>query len=143
MRIYALMQGSRPGSVWGVPVAEREDKRMDDLVTQVNQGFARVDGEIKDLRGEIRVLRGEMKTEIHGLRSEMRTEIQGLRGEMKAEIQGLHGEIDGVRNELRAEMHQGFERIDRRFDRLHHWAVAVVVAMLGLIGSNVLQSLAG
>lgn len=54
-------------------MAERTDKRMDDLVRQVNADFARTDLKIIELRTEINALRTEM---YRGLR-DVRTEARG------------------------------------------------------------------
>ena len=36
------------------------DERLDDLNGRVSEGFARLDGDIRELRGDIKDLRGEM-----------------------------------------------------------------------------------
>ena len=43
------------------------DERLDDLATAMREGFARVDTDLRDLRGEI----GDVRREIGGLRGEI------------------------------------------------------------------------
>jgi hypothetical protein len=50
------------------------DQRLDDLSKRMGAGFARVDAELRELRGEIGGLRGE----IGGLRSELGGRIDAL-----------------------------------------------------------------
>lgn len=54
------------------------EERLDDLATSMREGFARLDQDFRDLRGEIASLRTEMREEIGGVRGE----IAGVRGEI-------------------------------------------------------------
>jgi chromosome segregation ATPase len=126
---------------------------MDDLADQVKDGFARADGEFKDVRAEIRGLRGEVAEgfarvdgEFKDVRGEVANGFARVDGEfrdVRADIRAVRGEIGTLRTELKDEMDKGFERIDKRFDRLHHWAVAIAVALLGLTGANFVQGMGG
>ncbi len=69
------------------------DERMDDLNRRVENGFNRVDADLREIRTEIGGLRGEFHTEIGGLRGQFHTEIGGLRGQFHTEIGGLRGEF--------------------------------------------------
>jgi hypothetical protein len=127
-------------------VAEREDKRLDDLVTQVNHGFARVDGEIAAMRVEIRDTRVELRAEMQDGFARVDAQIARVDGEIGA----LRTEIGDTRVELRAEMQDGFarvdkqfERVDKQFERIHRWAVALAVATLGILGTNLVQGFGG
>jgi hypothetical protein len=62
------------------------DERMDDLNRRVENGFNRVDADLREIRAEIGGLRGETKSEIGGLRGE----IGSLRSELHTEIGSLH-----------------------------------------------------
>ncbi len=53
------------------------DERLDDR-------FDHIDGELRELRTDVRELRVELRSEIGGLREEIRSEIGGLRGEIDA-----------------------------------------------------------
>jgi hypothetical protein len=66
------------------------DRRLDDLNHKVDQGFERVDTDIRELRAESRA-------EFTALRSEMRSESSALRVEVKA----------------------GFDAINQHFEALH------------------------
>ncbi|HEX2358635.1 MAG TPA: hypothetical protein VHH72_02330 [Solirubrobacterales bacterium] len=55
------------------------DERLDDLAEAMRSGFARVDGDIRDLRGEVGALRTELRSEMGMLRSELGGQIEGLR----------------------------------------------------------------
>ena len=62
------------------------DERLDDLAEAMRTGFARVDQDIRDLRGEMHTgltdLRAEMHTGLTDLRTEMHTGLTDLRTEM-------------------------------------------------------------
>jgi hypothetical protein len=45
------------------------EERLDDLATNMREGFARVDNDIRDLRGEIGALRAEMNEGFKDLRN--------------------------------------------------------------------------
>jgi hypothetical protein len=73
-----------------VPREKWTDERLDDLNKKVDkgfeemrEGFARVDGEIKGIRRE-------MKVEMTDLRREMKVEMTDLRREMKGGFEGLY-----------------------------------------------------
>ena len=59
------------------------DERLDDLAEAMRTGFARVDQDIRDLRGEMHTgltdLRTEMHTGLTDLRTEMNTGFADLR----------------------------------------------------------------
>jgi hypothetical protein len=44
------------------------DQRLDDLARRMDAGFQRVDADIRELRGEVVALRGELRGEIDALR---------------------------------------------------------------------------
>jgi len=56
------------------------DKRLDDLAEGMRSGFARVDRDIRDLRGEI----GNLRTETREGFQHVRGEINDLRTEFRA-----------------------------------------------------------
>lgn len=58
------------------------EERLDDLATSMREGFARVDNDIRDLRGEIAALRTELHGEIGALRTELTAQIDSLRQTM-------------------------------------------------------------
>lgn len=45
------------------------DERLDDLADSIRNGFARLDQDMRDVRGEISALRGEMQQEFSSLRT--------------------------------------------------------------------------
>ena len=65
------------------------DERLDDLSRGMEAGFARVDRDIRELRGEIGTLRGELRGDIGELRGELRGDIEELRGELRGDIEEL------------------------------------------------------
>jgi uncharacterized coiled-coil DUF342 family protein len=83
------------------------DERLDELNKKVDDGFARVENDIRELRSE-------MKSEIGGLRSELKSEMKS---------QG-----DGLRNEMR-ELNARFDSLNRT---LIGGAAAIVAALIGV-----------
>ena len=80
------------------------DDRLDDLAEAIRSGFDRVDRDIRDLRGEILGVRGE----VHGVRTDLRSEVHGVRTDLRSEVHGvrtdLRSEISNTRAELKAEL---------------------------------------
>lgn len=102
-----------------VVMAPREkwtDERLDDLNEKVDKGFERTERAI-----------AETKAEIAKTQTEMREGFVRVDGEIK---------------ELRREMYTGFDKMNDRFDRLSQiligGAIAIVVALIGLIGVTAL-----
>lgn len=86
------------------------DQRLDDLSKRVDDGFARIDGDIRELRAQV-------KAQGDSLRKEIKSQSDGLRAEMNA--QG---------DSLRAEMNARFDAANRN---LIAFAVAIVAAVIG------------
>ena len=133
------------------------DDRMDDLVKRMDDGFAQVHGDIKELRREVGSTREELSAEILSVREEvgslsndlraeigsvatdLRAEIKSVARELRTEIksgdQALRTEIDG----LRAEMNQHFSALNRRFDLFQATLLAAVLAgLIGILASHLL-----
>ena len=62
------------------------DERLDDLSKTMNSRFDRVDGDIRELRTEVRTLRTELRDEFHN-------EIGGLRVELGGRIDRLEARM--------------------------------------------------
>ena len=56
------------------PPENETERRLDELNLKAAAGFARLDNDVRELRGEIKALRTELKGEIQ----ELRTEIASL-----------------------------------------------------------------
>ncbi|WP_419949843.1 hypothetical protein [Candidatus Palauibacter sp.] len=82
----------------------------------------KLNGEMKELRGEIGSVRDGLRSEMQGLREDLRGEILGVRDELRKEIRGvrdeLRGEIVEVRNELRAAEGRLTDRVARLEDKV-------------------------
>jgi len=93
------------------------DDRLDDLNQRVNDGFARVEGDIRGLQVEVKKqgesLRAEMSTrlgetearlekKIDGVKGDLETKIDGVKGDLETKIDGVKGDtkIDGVKGDL-------------------------------------------
>lgn len=74
---------------------QQEDDRLAGLEKKVDEGFVRVDKDIRELRAEMSGLRSEM-TGIRGEVSELRGETAGLRGEMNSMRSEIHMRLDGL-----------------------------------------------
>ena len=70
------------------------NERLDDLATSMREGFARVDTDIRDLRGEIGTLRGEMNEGFKQLRGEI-SEVRSDVADLRAELRGVMYRIGG------------------------------------------------
>jgi hypothetical protein len=92
--------------------ASPTEKRLDDLNHKVDQGFERVETEIRSLRAESRGEFSSLREGIKGLATGLPEEIRG------AET-GLRSEIKEESLALRAEMKAGFDAMDGRFERMH------------------------
>jgi hypothetical protein len=131
------------------------DDRMDDLCKRVDDGFAQVHGDIKDVRRELGSTREELRAEIGLVREELRGEIGSLREEIGSTRNELHGalskevgsvqrrldsEAGSLRGEmvaLRAEFNQGFVALNHRLDTLQVTLVAALLTgIISLIASQ-------
>ena len=97
------------------------DERLDDLANRMDAGFARIGGEIRELRLEIGVLRTETRTESRSLRTELKGDIAELRTELKGDIAELRAEVKGDIEALRAVMVR--------------FGIAIVVCLVGMIAT--------
>jgi predicted nucleic acid-binding Zn-ribbon protein len=98
------------------------------------------DERLDDLKGEVATLRTEMRDEFRAVREEMRDEFRAVRAEMRAEFRAVRDEMKtefrAVREEigsLRQEMHAGFDSLHRP---MIQFGGIVIVALIGLIGSQ-------
>jgi chromosome segregation ATPase len=98
------------------------DDRLDDLNKRVDDGFARVEGDIRELRFEVKTqgesLRAEMggrfekagtsldKTEktlegkIDGTKVDLEKKIDGTKVDLEKKIDGVKADLDGVKGDL-------------------------------------------
>jgi len=117
------------------------DERLDDLSRKVDEGFARIDADIRELRVEIGSMRKEnqqeflrLRGEIKGVGDELGGEIKregiALRGEIKREGIALRGEIKREVGALRAEMNARFDTMNRNF------LAGLIAVIAAIIGSN-------
>jgi hypothetical protein len=104
------------------------DQRLDDLNKKVDNGFARIDADLRELRAEISGMRKENQQEFLKLRDEIKGEGFTLRGEIKGEGLALRGEIKNEVGGLRAEMNARFDAMNRNFLA---GLIAVIAAVLG------------
>lgn len=70
---------------------------------------------------------------------ELRKEINGSFGELRSEIAEMRSEMVGGLAEMRSSFDRRFEKVDDRFERLIHallaGAIAIAVALIGVIGA--------
>lgn len=99
------------------------DERLDDLKGQMNERFDRVEGDIKELRGDIKGLReGDIK--------ELRGDIAGLReGEMKE----LRGEVKGLREGDIKELRGGINQLNTDMQAMQRAMVHGTIAICGIM----------
>lgn len=87
------------------------------------------DERLDDLKGEVATLRTEMRDEFRAVRAEMRTEFRAVRDEMRIEFRAVRDEIGS----LGQEMHAGFDSLHRT---MIQFGGIIIVALIGLIGSQ-------
>jgi hypothetical protein len=108
------------------------DERLDDLGRKVDEGFARIDADIRELRVDISGMRKENQQEFLKLRGEIKSEGAVLRGEIKSEGAALRAEIKSEVGGLRAEMNARFDAMNRNF------LAGLIAVIAAIIGSNAL-----
>jgi chromosome segregation ATPase len=136
-RYAMIMAVMMPRETW-------TDERLDDLSKKVDDGFARLDGDIRELRAEVKAqgdsLRGEIKSQGETLRAEIKTQGETLRGEMNDLRSEMNARFDatlGSTNERFESINARFESINARFDALNRNLLAVAAAIIAaVIGSN-------
>jgi hypothetical protein len=103
------------------------DQRLDDMARRIDDGFNRVDQ-------DLRALRAETKNEIGALRVEMKNEIGAQRSEMKNEIGAQRSETRDEIGTLRGEMSAGFGALNRTMLQLGGgMIVTFVVGFAGIL----------
>jgi hypothetical protein len=102
------------------------DDRLDDLNTRIDQGFSRVEAEIRGVRTE-------MRTEFAAIRGETEEESSSVRADMKEEFASVRQEM----KEGFALMEKRFERMDERFDgfqqTINRFGAGIIIALLGVL----------
>jgi hypothetical protein len=107
--------------------APTAEQRLDELSKCVDRGFDGVEGDIRELRTEIKAVDEGLRGEIKGLRSEMRSGEASMRSEIKS------GD-----DALRAEMGQGFAAMGARFDSLHRMVIVLPASALTTIAAAII-----
>ena len=109
---------------------EWTDERLDDLTGHMNQGFERLDRDLREVRAEIKALRSELRAEIAATGRDSRVETATLGAELRAEMATLG-------SELRAEMDVRFARVDARFDSLQRMLLGgYLTAVLAFVATQ-------
>jgi hypothetical protein len=126
------------------------DARMDDLSCKVDElgrrmdnGFNRVDADIRALRDETKaefgVVRKEMRSEFATVRGEIKYGSAALREEMKAESAAFRSETRAESAAFRGEVNERFEGMQERLDaiqRMMLWFCGLAMtALLGLVAA--------
>lgn len=106
------------------------DERLDDLNKMVDDGFARLDGNIRELRHEVKAQGASLRAEIKAQGDELRAEIKGQGKELRADNAALGQNLRSEMNEFRREINERFDSLNRNF------VGAVVAIVAALIGSN-------
>ena len=105
------------------------DERIDDLKGEVVEIGRRMDLGFAEIRTELR-------SEIGSVRSEIGSEIGSVRGEIGSEIGSVRGEVGSLRGEivsLQKEMNTRFDSLQRT---LIHFEGIMIVALIGLIATQ-------
>ena len=106
------------------------DERLDDLNKKVDDGFDRIDGNIRELRREA-------KEQGASLRAEIKAQGDELRGEIKAQGKALRADNATLARSMRSEMNDLRREVNERLDSLNRTLVgAVVVIAAAFLGSN-------
>jgi uncharacterized coiled-coil DUF342 family protein len=130
------------------------EKLVDGLSKRFDRGFEKVNADIREVRGEIRGLRAEVKAEFKDLRTEVKSEFEDVRGEfkdlrteVKSEFEDVRGEFKDLRTEvkseikdLRADMNSGFARVDAKFDSLNRTVIYLLGGSLSVATSGLIAA---
>lgn len=116
-------------------------ERLDDLKQEVEAQGRRMDEGFRDLRAEMRSLRGEMLGEMNGLRGEMNE----LRGELRGEMGQLRSELRGEIKELGEGITARFDAVGARLDGMYRvmilFGASMFAAMASLVAAVVVAQL--
>lgn len=99
------------------------ESRLDELSHRVDQGFI-------DLRGDLRVVRVETRTEFTALRGE----LSSLEAKIDKKIDRLDAKIDAKVDGLDAKIDSKIDGLDKKIDRL---SMGMLFAAIGVIGALV------
>jgi len=110
------------------------DERLDDLSRKVDDGFARVDSDIRELRVEVKhqgaSLRTEMSAGFQRVETNLEKKIDGTRTDLEKKIDGtrtdLEKKIDGMKTDLEKKI-DGIERDLSIINRTIYGAVATLI----------------
>jgi hypothetical protein len=106
------------------------DSRLDDLTHRMDDGFARVDKDLREIRAEIVSVRSELSAEIGSVRSELSAEVSAVRTELSAEIGAVRTELSAETGSLRLEMNARFDSLQRTLLQFGGGLVASFVALI-------------
>ncbi len=87
------------------------DERLDDLNERVSDGFQRVEGQVRDLRGE-------MNTRFDKFAGEVNARFDKFAGEVDARFDKFGGEVDARFDKFAGEVDARFDKVDKRFERV-------------------------
>ncbi|HEU4944437.1 MAG TPA: hypothetical protein VFT10_04675 [Solirubrobacterales bacterium] len=115
------------------------DGRMDDLSAKVDELGCRMENGFNRLDADIRALRDDTKSEFGAVRGEMKKESTAVRAEMKEGFEAVDKRFDTVDKRFE-KVDERFEAIDARFERLdmlllnfHGVLVRTCTAAVGLL----------
>jgi hypothetical protein len=94
------------------------DERLDDLNRHVEEGFRRIDGDLR------------------GLRVETKTELTALRGEMNERFERVDADMKGLRSEMSARFESMQRTILHAALALSAAYVAGFAALIGLVATQ-------
>jgi ElaB/YqjD/DUF883 family membrane-anchored ribosome-binding protein len=118
---------------------EWTDERMGDMADRMDAGFERVDGEIRDLRVELKEAREQMHDEFGSVRTEMRDESKNVRSEMRDEFKNVRSEMQEGFKDVRSEMQFGLARVHDEVAELRsmmfRFGITMIATMGALIGT--------
>lgn len=121
------------------------DERLDDLNTRIDQGFNRVEAEIRGVRMEMRTefaaIRGETEEESSSIRADMKEEFAAVRQEMKDEFASVRAEMKDEFASVRQEMKEGFALMEKRFDgfqqTINRFGAGIIIALIGVLFTQI------
>jgi len=108
------------------------EQRVGNLEEKVDEGFARVDTDVRELRGEVRGLDEKLtgKLDAHG--KEVPGELKKLDEKLTGKIEALHekfmGNIEALDEKLTGKIEALDEKLTEKIDRM---TVGLVLAVVG------------
>lgn len=113
---------------------------VQELQEVMTQRFDRVEGDVKELRADMKEFREKWDSDMQGLREKIDSDIKGLREKIGSDMNGLRADMKELREKLDKLLElQHYQRGQRefssRFFKHAAWVGPTIIALVALIKS--------